>query len=83
MVASTGTSYGGHSAKVKMTLLISGNANKVAQMGRDFIFIDKPFDHPPCDAEMVLQVDQSERRWAVKLPQGISANSKRVEVAAN
>ena len=41
-----------------------------------------PFDQPPGDASMVLQVDQSERRWNVHLPHGISAGSKRVAIAA-
>ena len=31
----------------------------------------------PSDAIIVLQVDQSERRWKVHLPDGISAGSKR------
>ena len=52
----------------------------VAQMGPDFLLLDAPFDYPPGNAGVVLQVDQSERRWDVRLPNGISAASNRVAV---
>ena len=77
------SSQGGHSAKVKMRLLVNGSSIPVIQMGPDFLIVDAPFDHPPDDASVVLQVDQSERRWNVRLPNGISANSKRVAIAAS
>jgi hypothetical protein len=50
-------------------------------MGPDFLLVDEPIDHPPCNASLTLRVDQSERRWDVHLPQGISATSKRVSIA--
>ncbi len=76
------SSQGGHSAQVKMRLLVNGGSIPVEQLGPDFLLVDTPFDHPPGDASMVLQVDQSERRWNVHLPHGISAGSKRVAIAA-
>ena len=72
------TSNGGHSAQVKIQLLIDGDAIPVAQLGPDFLLLDAPFDYPPGNAGLVLQVDQSERRWEVRLPNGISAASSRV-----
>ena len=65
-----------------MRLLVNGGSIPVKQLGPDFLLVDTPFDHPPGDASMVLQVDQSERRWNVSLPDGISADSKRVAIAA-
>jgi len=76
------SSQGGHSAQVKMRLLVDGGSILVEQLGPDFLLVNAPFDHPPGDASMVLQVDQSERRWNVHLPHGISAGSKRVAIAA-
>jgi hypothetical protein len=76
------SSQGGHSAQVKMSLLLNGGSVPVTQMGPDFLLLDAPFDHPPADASMVLQVDKSERRWNVRLPHGISSNSKRVVISA-
>ena len=71
---------GGHSAQVKIQLLIDGGSVAVAQLGPDFLLLDKPFEHPPGNACLVLQVDQSERRWDIRLPNGISANANRVNI---
>jgi len=73
----------GHSAQVKMRLLVKGGSIPVEQLGPDFLLVHEPFDHPPGDASVVLQVDQSERRWNVRLPHGISAAAKRVAIAAS
>ena len=79
----TSSSQGGHSAQVKMRLLINGSSFAVAQMGPDFLLVDAPINHPPGNASLILQVDQSERRWDVHLPEGISATSNRVTIAAS
>jgi hypothetical protein len=75
------SSQGGHSAQVNMRLLVNGLCLSVTQMGPDFVLVESPVNHPPAFASMVLQVDQSERRWNVHLPHGITANEKRVEIA--
>jgi hypothetical protein len=79
----TSSNQGGHSAQVKMRLLVNGSSIAVAQMGPDFLLVDAPINHPPGNASLILQVDQSERRWDVNLPEGISAASKRVAIAAS
>ena len=66
-----------------MRLLINGLSIPVAQMGPDFVLVDAPADHPPADARVIFQVDQSERSWNVRLPNGISAGTKRVAIAAS
>jgi hypothetical protein len=33
-----------------------------------FLLLDAPFEHPPGNARLLLQVDQSERRWLGYLP---------------
>lgn len=73
---------GGHSADVKMRLLVSGRSFPVAQMGPDFVLLESPVNHPPAHASVELQVDQSKRSWNVLLPHGISADTKRVAIAA-
>jgi len=47
-------------------------------MGPDFLFVESASDHPSGEATIVLQVDESERQWKVRLPEGISKDSKRV-----
>lgn len=64
-----------------MTLLLAGGEIPVAQLGPDFLFLDSPTDHPPSDASLVLQVDESRRQWDIRLPEGISAGSPRVAIA--
>jgi hypothetical protein len=76
------SSQGGHSAIVNIRLLVNGDAIPVAQMGPDYLFIDAPVDHQPGEATVVLNVDQSESRWKVWLPNGISAKSEKVSIAA-
>lgn len=66
-----------------MRLLVNGGSIPVVQMGPDFLLVDAPFDHPPGDASVVLQVDENERRWNVRLPDGISAGSRRVAIAVS
>ena len=66
-----------------MRLLVNGSSIAVAQMGPDFLLVDAPINHPPGNASLVLQVDQSERRWDVHLPEGICAESEGVTIAAS
>jgi hypothetical protein len=73
---------GGHSADVKMRLLVGTHSIPVSQMGPDFVLLKSPLDHPPGHASVELQVDQSKRIWNVLLPHGISADTKRVAIAA-
>jgi hypothetical protein len=74
-------SYGAHSARVTMCLIIDGESIPIAQMGPDFLLVDSAIDHPPGEATIVLQVDDSERRWQVRLPDGTSRDSKRIALA--
>lgn len=64
-----------------MRLLVNGFSIPVTQMGRDFLLVDAPVNHPPADASVILQVDESERCWNIRLPEGISQTSKRVLIA--
>lgn len=80
---STLSSQGGHSAQVNIRLFINGSSIPVAQLGPGFLLLDAPFDHPPDEGTISLQVDQSERRWNVRLPGGISAGSNRVVIVCS
>jgi hypothetical protein len=50
-------------------------------MGPDFVLVESPIDHPPCEASILLRVDDSESQWQVRLPEGISKDLKRVALA--
>lgn len=73
---------GGHSADVRIDLILNGHSIPVAQLGPGFLLLDTPADHPAGEASIILRVDQSEERWNVRLPDGISASTKRVNIVA-
>ena len=73
---------GGHSADVRICLIFGGHSIPVAQLGPRFLLLDSPADHPHGPASILLRVDQSKQRWDVRLPNGISATSKRVAITA-
>ena len=64
-----------------MRLSISGAVIRITHMGPDFLLLDAPIDHPPCEASILLRVDDSETEWKVRLPEGISKGSKRIALA--
>jgi hypothetical protein len=64
-----------------MQLIVNGASIAVAQMGPAFLLVITPIDYPPDVACVALQVDESERRWDVRLPDGISADNRRVAIA--
>jgi virulence-associated protein VagC len=75
--------YGAHSAQVDMRLILTGKSVSITHMGSDFVIVETAVKHPPCEATILLQVDNAERRWTVRLPKGISAESKRVEITSS
>lgn len=79
MIESSG--QGGHSAQVKMRLLLNGSSIPIAEMGPDFLVLESATEHPPGDATLELCVDANERRWKVRLPEGISSDSRTVTIS--
>ncbi|MBV9673380.1 MAG: hypothetical protein JO076_11235 [Verrucomicrobia bacterium] len=74
------TDHNEHSAEVKMELLFNQLQLSVGQLGPNFLMLKDPVDHPAGDATLVVRIDQTERRWQVRLPTGISASSRRVAI---
>ena len=64
-----------------MRLIVNGTSIGITHMGRDFVIVESPTEYPPGEASILLKVDESESRWNVRLPDGISAGSKRVAIA--
>lgn len=64
------STQGGHSAKVKMQLLLNGSCIDVAQMGRRFVMVDAPIEHGPAETVLVLEVDESGKQWKVIFAEG-------------
>ena len=64
-----------------MQLIINGESISITHMGPDFLIVESPREHLPGEATIVLQVDQSERRWTVRLPVGLQPGRKRVSIS--
>jgi hypothetical protein len=64
-----------------MHLLINGATVSIGQLGPDFLLLKTPFDHPSANATIFLSIDGNERQWEVRLPEGISAGTRRVVIA--
>jgi hypothetical protein len=77
------SSQGGHSAQVKIRLLVGGADLAVAQLGPDFLLVDTPCDMPPGESNILMRVDNSERSWTVFLTRGISSASHQVAIGVD
>jgi hypothetical protein len=64
-----------------MELHVNGLVLAIGQLGPDFIILDDPADHPPARAEIALSVDGRVRRWAVHLPEGVTAGKPETRIA--
>jgi len=71
----------GYSADVRMQLSINGQTFSIGQLGPDFLILDEPVDHPPAEGEITLSVDGRERRWPVRLIDGIKTGQGRTRIA--
>jgi hypothetical protein len=69
-----------HSARVRMELRLDGSVLAISQLGPDYLILAEPIDHPATRAEIAMSVDGQESRWAVQLPAGLSAASRRTSV---
>lgn len=68
----------GRSTQVRLQLIVSGRTLELAQIGPGSIILAEPAELTPAAAEIVMYVDDFERRWEVYLPDGASAQSRRV-----
>ncbi|MGH8017408.1 MAG: hypothetical protein ACREIA_03830 [Opitutaceae bacterium] len=53
---------------------------EIAQLAPDFLITTDVIEHPPGEAEIVFRVDGHERRWMVRLPDGLGKTSKTARI---
>ncbi len=78
------TSYSktvGHSADVQMHLTVNGRVLSIGQLAPGFIMLDDPIDLPPSDAEIFMSIDGRERRWSVRLVDGIQNTDRETRIS--
>lgn len=64
-----------------MHIEIGGRTLSVAQLGPDFLILETSVEHPPADAILFFSIDGNERRRSIRLPNGISPETKRTLIA--
>ena len=69
-----------HSAEVALSLITAHGTIRLAQIGPDYVIVAKPLDLPPCDAEIVMLIDEFEQRWPVRLIDGIRSSDEQTAV---
>ena len=67
-----------YSTTVRLSLIIGGTTHELCETGRDFIRLRNPVDLPPCDGELVTQIDDDVYSSRVHLPHGASADGGEV-----
>ena len=64
-----------------MELHVNGHILPIAQLGPDSLILRDGIDYPPADAEIRMSIDGHERRWVVRLRDGISAAVPRTRIS--
>ena len=64
----------GYSADVRLDLVVDGSEFSLSEIGPDGITLRKPTTLPPCEADVVMLVDDHRKVWRVWLPDGVSPN---------
>ncbi len=59
---------------MRLDLVLAERTISLHAIGPDKIRLREPVEAAPCEAEVVMRVDDFEDRWAVYLPDGLSAN---------
>ena len=65
-----------------MNLIVGAQSLSVAQVGADFLILKTPIDLPPTRGELVVQIDGTEKRRTIFLPQGIRVADTETRVTA-
>jgi hypothetical protein len=72
----------GYSAQVRLQMVVGNRTLELGQIGPEGVVVREPVELPPGQGEVVMHVDDFERRWQVYLPDGISSKSREVRTIA-
>jgi hypothetical protein len=72
----------GHSADVRIHLLVNGCVLPVAKLGPEYLELRSPADCAPCEADITLSIDGHETRWTVYLPSGIQSDCRKTVISS-
>jgi len=72
----------GHSARLKISLILDDWELLAAQLGPDFLLLGAPVGKKPIQGRLLLEVDGVGRVWTVELPDGLPVKSSLVRIRA-
>ena len=72
----------GHSADVKIDLILNGHTLPVAHLGPDFLVLDHPTEYPGGTADILMSVDGEAERWTVRLPDGLRLGQRKARISS-
>ncbi len=72
----------GHSARLKISLILDDWELPAAQLGPDLLLLEEPVGKKPIQGRLLLEVDGVGCVWSVELPDGLPVKSSRVRIRA-
>jgi hypothetical protein len=69
-----------HSADVRIHLHVNDHVLEIAQLGPDFCILRMPIDLSPSEGEITMSVNGRERRWRVRLLEGINSDQAKTAI---
>jgi hypothetical protein len=72
----------GHSARLKISLILDDWELPADQLGPDFLLLKDQVGAKSVHGRLLLEVDGVQRAWNVELPDGLPIKSPRVRVRA-
>lgn len=61
----------GYSSDVNLSLIADGRTFPLSQIGPGYAILREPASMEPCDAEIMISIDGNERRFSVRLVDGV------------
>jgi hypothetical protein len=71
-----------HSADVRIHLYVNGQILPISHLGGDHFILRTPIEIGPTNAESAMSIDGKERRWNVRLADGIQPGQIRTYLTA-
>jgi hypothetical protein len=63
-----------------MTLIVGGVSHRVGILGPDYVFLEAAGNHPPAEADLILEIDGDREQSRVFLPRGLPKNEQQVAI---
>jgi hypothetical protein len=63
-----------------MTLIVGGASHRVKLLAPDYLLLEAAGNHPPAEAELIVEIDGNAKHRRVFLPEGLPNGEREVPV---